>query len=69
MGVPGLHRPAIDQPNIRLERARNLLAILLRHPLLLPEVEESLMALDLPEGDCQAVAGLTARLARRGGTP
>jgi DNA primase len=55
MGVPGLHRPAIDQPNIRLERARNLLAILLRHPLLLPEVEESLMALDLPEGDCQAL--------------
>ena len=54
MGVPGLHRPAIDQPNIRLDRARNLLAILLRHPLLLPEVEEPLMALDLPEGDCQA---------------
>jgi DNA primase len=55
MGVPGLHRPAIDQPNIRLDRARNLLAILLRHPLLLPEVEESLMALDLPEGECQAL--------------
>jgi DNA primase len=57
MGVPGLQRHPIDQPGIRLDRARNLLAILLRHPLLLPEVEEALMALDLPEGDCQALRG------------
>ncbi|MFZ4410487.1 MAG: DNA primase [Paracraurococcus sp.] len=55
MGVPGLLRPPIDPPGIRLERARNLLAILLRHPILLPEVEESLIALDLPAGDPQAL--------------
>jgi DNA primase len=52
---PGLQRRPIDPAGIRLERARNLLAILLRHPALLPEVEESLMALDLPAGPCQAL--------------
>lgn len=50
--APRLQRAPIDLPAIRLERARNLLAILLRHPMLLPEVEEPLAALDLPEGDC-----------------
>jgi DNA primase len=55
LGVPGIRRSPIDPPGIRLERARNLLAILLRHPLLLPEVEEALALLDLPEGDCQAL--------------
>ncbi|MCB4823629.1 DNA primase [Roseicella aerolata] len=55
IGIPGLPRPPIDQPAIRLERARNILAILLRHPILLPEVEEALVALDLPAGDCQAL--------------
>ncbi|MDO9707368.1 DNA primase [Paracraurococcus lichenis] len=55
MGIPNPPRAPIDLPGIQLERARNLLAILLRHPLLLPEVEESLMTLDLPEGDCRAL--------------
>ncbi|GGC37093.1 DNA primase [Siccirubricoccus deserti] len=55
MGVPGIRRLPIDPPAVRLERARNLLAILLRHPVLLPEVEESLASLDLPEGDCTAL--------------
>jgi DNA primase len=50
-----LQRQPIDQPSIRLERARNLLAILIRHPTLLPEVEEALAALDLPAGDCVAL--------------
>jgi DNA primase len=53
--IAGLQRQPIDQPGIRLERARNLLAILIRHPALLPEVEEALAALDLPEGDCVAL--------------
>jgi DNA primase len=48
-----LQRRPVDPPATRLERARNLLAILLRHPLLLPEVEEALASLDLPEGDCE----------------
>ncbi|TCZ61346.1 DNA primase [Roseicella aquatilis] len=55
MGVPNLQRQPIDQAGIRLARARNLLAILLRHPALLPDVEESLMALDLPEGECRVL--------------
>jgi DNA primase len=53
--IAGLQRQPIDQPGIRLERARNLLAILIRHPALLPEVEEALAALDLPAGDCDAL--------------
>ena len=53
-GAPALRLPRlpVDPPAVRLERARNLLAILLRHPLLLPEVEEPLAGLDLPEGPC-----------------
>lgn len=63
-GQLAIPRPPIDQPFIRLERARNLLAILLRHPLLLSEVEEALMALDLPEGDCATLrVGLLGWLA------
>ncbi|MBL6079372.1 DNA primase [Belnapia sp. T18] len=50
--IRGLLRPAIDHDAIRLERARNLLAILLHHPPLLPEVDEALASLDLPQGDC-----------------
>jgi DNA primase len=65
MGVPGIRRVPIDPPSIRLERARNLLAILLRHPALLPEVEEPFAGLDLPEGDCAALrAALLAWLGR-----
>jgi DNA primase len=51
MGVANIIRTPIDPPAIRTERARNLLAILLRHPALLPEVEEPLAGLDLPEGE------------------
>ncbi len=52
ISIPGLQRAAIDHEAIRLERTRNLLAILIRHPSLLPEVEEALAVLDLPQGDC-----------------
>jgi DNA primase len=47
-----VQRRPVDPAAPRLERARNLLAILLRHPSLLPEVEEVLTALDLPPGRC-----------------
>ncbi|MBB5688963.1 DNA primase [Roseomonas alkaliterrae] len=43
-------RPAIAEPATRAERARMLLAILLRHPWLLPQVEEAVGLLDLPDG-------------------
>jgi DNA primase len=57
-------RAAVDHPAIRVERARNLLAILLRHPMILPEIEESLAALDLPEGHAATLrAALFDRLA------
>ena len=63
--APAPQRAPIDQPAIRSERARNLLAILLRHPALLPEVEEPLAGLDLPEGHCTTLrAALLAWLAR-----
>jgi len=55
LGVPGIIRAPIDAPAIRAERARNLLAIILRHPMLLPEVEESLADIDLPEGEPAAL--------------
>jgi DNA primase len=51
VSIRGLQRVAVNQKAIRLERARNLLAILIRHPALLPEVEEALASLELPEGD------------------
>ncbi|MDN3566928.1 DNA primase [Paeniroseomonas aquatica] len=59
--IAGLQRVAIDQPGIRLERARNLLAILVRHPAILPEVEEALGALDLPAGECQVLRAALLR--------
>ncbi|MBY0337961.1 MAG: DNA primase [Acetobacteraceae bacterium] len=43
-------RPRPDPEAVRAERARMLLAILLRHPALLRDVEEPLMLLDLPVG-------------------
>jgi DNA primase len=43
-------RPAIAAGPVQAERARMLLAILLRHPWLLPQVEEGLGLLDLPDG-------------------
>ena len=55
VSIRGLQRTAIDHEAIRLERARNLLAILLHHPALLSEVEEALASLDLPPGDCSHV--------------
>lgn len=56
--TPPAHAPQrrpVDPAAIRLQRARNLIAILLRHPSLLPEVEEPLAGLDLPEGPCAAL--------------
>jgi DNA primase len=46
-----LVRPPIQEDGVRRERARNIIAILLAHPLLLPEVEESFASLDLPEDE------------------
>jgi len=43
-------RPAIAEPATRAERARMLFAIVLRHPWLLPQIEEALGLLDLPDG-------------------
>ena len=57
--TPRLTRPPIDEMQVRRERARNLLAILLQHPGLLPDVEECLADIDLPEG---AAADLRAAL-------
>jgi DNA primase len=55
-GLPGRKvvitqpRPAIDRARVREAQARALLAITLRHPWLLQEVEESLGLLDLGAG-------------------
>ena len=58
-------RVMADEATIRSERARNLLAILLRHPGILPDIEESLATLDLPDGHCAALrSGLLDWLAR-----
>jgi DNA primase len=58
-------RAPVDPPAIRSERARNLLAILLSHPVILPEIEESLASIDLPEGHPAALrAALLEWLAR-----
>jgi DNA primase len=43
-------RPAIGPAPVQAERARMLLAIVLRHPWLLPQVEEGLGLLDMPNG-------------------
>jgi len=43
-------RPPISEGPNNAERARMLLAILLRHPWLLPQVEEAIGLLDLPDG-------------------
>jgi DNA primase len=48
-------RPAMVAPTIRAAQARILLAILLRHPWLLPQIEEALGLLDLPEGPARAL--------------
>ncbi len=54
---PGSRPPALRQARppmaagpIQAERARMLLAILLRHPWLLPQAEEAIGLLDLPQG-------------------
>ncbi len=43
-------RPVISEAATRQEQARCLVALLLNHPSLLPDVEEALARLDLPEG-------------------
>lgn len=45
-------RVITEEATIRVDRARILFAILLRHPVILPEIEESLAGLDLPDGNC-----------------
>ena len=58
-------RPAILEAPVRAERARMLLAIILRHPWLLPQVEEAIGLLDLPDGPATQLRG--AILAWHGG--
>ncbi len=53
--VQRVARPAMVAPTIRAAQARILLAILLRHPWLLPQIEEALSLLDLPEGPARAL--------------
>ena len=48
-------RPALVPPAIRAAQARILLAILLRHPWLLSQIEEAFSLLDLPEGPARAL--------------
>jgi DNA primase len=48
-------RPALVAPTIRLAQARILIAILLRHPWLLPQIEEAFGLLDLPEGPARSL--------------
>jgi DNA primase len=55
-------RPPPDADAVGRQRARNLLAILLRHPQLLPDVAEALAALDLPNGPCAALAAALLRI-------
>jgi DNA primase len=62
--APRLARPPIDEAHVPRERARNLIAILLRHPAALPDVEECLADLELPDGAPTALrAALLAWLA------
>jgi DNA primase len=58
-------RPAILEAPVRAERARMLLAIILRHPWLLPQVEEAIGLLDMPDGPATQLRG--AILAWHGG--
>jgi DNA primase len=50
-------RPAITEARTRAAQARALLAITLRHPWLLAEVEESLALLELDDPGCAACRG------------
>ena len=50
-------RPALVAPTIRAAQARILIAILLRHPWLLPQIEEAFGLLDLPEGPARLLQG------------
>lgn len=50
-----LTRPALVEPAIRTAQARILIAILLRHPWLLPQIEEAFGLLDLPEGPARSL--------------
>jgi DNA primase len=53
--APRHPRPVPNALAIRAERARMIMAICLRHPTLLPEVEEPLALLDFPEGPAKQV--------------
>jgi DNA primase len=55
--VQRVSRPALVKPVIRTAQARILIAILLRHPWLLPQIEEALGLLDLPEGPARSLQG------------
>jgi len=52
--APGAKRPRPGEPDadqVRRERARTLLAVAAHHPHLLPDLEEPLALLDLPDGE------------------
>ena len=51
-------RPTVNAGGQREERCRNLLAILLRHPALLPDVDEALHGLALPPALDRLCAGM-----------
>ncbi|MCX8134785.1 MAG: DNA primase [Roseococcus sp.] len=53
--APRHPRPVPDARAVQAERARILVAICLHHPGLLPEIEEPLALLDLPEGPAKQV--------------
>jgi len=53
--APRHPRPVPDPTTIQAERARVIMAICLRHPTLLPEVEEPLALLDFPESPAKQV--------------
>jgi len=59
-------RVMVEDATIRADRARILFAILLRHPGIIAEVEESLAGLDLPDGHCATLRSALLDVLARG---
>ncbi|WP_160121995.1 DNA primase [Rhodovarius lipocyclicus] len=60
-----IQRP-VPGGGVRLAQARALMACLVNHPWLLPEVEEPLMLLDLPEGEATQLRAALLKLFSEG---